>query len=442
MSYNRSRREFLKTSALVGAGFWVGPRALARDQSPNERLDVAVVGVTGQGGWNINQLVEAGANIVALCDVHEKRAAGARARFPKAEFVVDYRRLLDRKNIDAVLIATPDHHHASAVLRALSAGKHVYCEKPLARTVQEVRAISELAASKKLATQMGIQIHSRPNYRRVVEVIRSGAIGPVREVHIWVDRQWGGRQRPDHSDPVPEGLHWDLWLGPAPVREYAKDEYDPGNWRSWWDFGGGTLGDMGCHYTDLPFWALDLRHPKKVTAEGPPVDPDGCPPWMIVRSEYPASGGRPPIKMTWYHGGKRPPQVPKPGVDGRKHNPALKGIDGGDGVVFVGTRGTLVADYNQYVLLPQADFRDFKPPAPSIPESIGHHKEWLEACKTGKPTSCNFDYSGALTEAILLGNVAYRVGKPLEWDARALKATNAPEADQFIRGSYREGWEI
>ena len=196
MSQKKSRRAFLKTSALVGAGFWVGPRVLAQDKSPNEKVNVAVIGVTGQGGWNVNQLVEAGANIVALCDVNEKRAAGQRKRFPKAEFVVDYRRLLDRKGIDAVLIATPDHHHAPATLRALSAGKHVYCEKPLAHTVHEARLMAEMAAKTKLATQMGTQIHAGSNYRRVVEVIRSGAIGPVNEVHIWVDRQWGGRTRP------------------------------------------------------------------------------------------------------------------------------------------------------------------------------------------------------------------------------------------------------
>ncbi|HOB74843.1 MAG TPA: Gfo/Idh/MocA family oxidoreductase [Phycisphaerae bacterium] len=442
MSQKKSRRAFLKTSALVGAGFWVGPRVLAQDKSPNEKVNVAVIGVTGQGGWNVNQLVEAGANIVALCDVNEKRAAGQRKRFPKAEFVVDYRRLLDRKGIDAVLIATPDHHHAPATLRALSAGKHVYCEKPLAHTVHEARLMAEMAAKTKLATQMGTQIHAGSNYRRVVEVIRSGAIGPVNEVHIWVDRQWGGRTRPAKSDPVPEGLHWDLWLGPAPQRDYVREEYDPANWRNWWDFGGGTLGDMGCHYTDLPFWALELRYPKTIEAEGPPVNPDGCPPWLIVRYQYPARGGQPPVKLTWYHGGKRPPQVPKPGVDGRKHNPAYKGIDGGDGVLFVGAKGMLLAEYNQYVLLPRDKFEGFQPPPRSIPESIGHHKEWLEACKGGKPALCNFDYAGALTEAVLLGNVAYRVGKPLEWDPVALKATNAPEADQYIRGTYRDGWMI
>jgi hypothetical protein len=199
---------------------------------------------------------------------------------------------------------------------------------------------------------------------------------------------------------------------------------------------------MGCHYTDLPFWALELRYPKTIEAEGPPVNPDGCPPWLIVRYQYPARGGQPPVKLTWYHGGKRPPQVPKPGVDGRKHNPAYKGIDGGDGVLFVGAKGMLLAEYNQYVLLPRDKFEGFQPPPRSIPESIGHHKEWLEACKGGKPALCNFDYAGALTEAVLLGNVAYRVGKPLEWDPVALKATNAPEADQYIRGTYRDGWMI
>ena len=441
MSHRQSRREFLKASALVGAGFWVGPRLVAKGASPNEKLNVAVVGIEGQGRWNVGELAAAGANLVALCDVDEPRTAAVRAEFPKADFVVDYRRLLDRKDIDAVLIATPDHHHAPATMLALKAGKHVYCEKPLAHTVEEARTVAKQAVKSKLTTQMGTQIHAGSNYRRVVELIRAGAIGPIEEVHVWVGTVWGGQKRPPEA-PVPEGLHWDLWLGPAPVRPYAKDVYVPAMWRSWWDFGGGGLADMACHHVDLSFWALDLRYPKTVAAEGPPVDADSCPRWMIVRYEFPARKDMPPVKLTWYHGGKRPPLIAPPRDSNRPRPAGDKRFEWGDGTLFIGKKGMLLAGYDNHKLLPEDDFKDFKPPEPSIPDSIGHHREWIEACKTGKPTTCNFDYSGALTEAVLLGNVAYRTGKRLEWDPAALKATNVPEADQYLQHKFREGWTL
>jgi predicted dehydrogenase len=439
-----SRRGFLKATGLAGAGLWLGPNVLAQTRGANEKLDVAVIGIEGQGGWNIGQLVEAGANIVALCDVDEPRTVNTRNRFPKAGFTTDYRRLMDRKDFDAVLIATPDHHHAPATMLALKAGKHVYCEKPLTHTVDEARAIAEAAKKYKRVTQMGTQIHARSNYRRVVEAIQRGAIGSVSEVNIWVDRQWGGQDRPpeSQSEPAPEGLHWDTWIGPAPMRPYVPEVYTPQNWRGWWDFGGGTLADMGCHYTDLPFWALGLRYPKTVAAEGPPVHADSTPPWMIVRYEFPARKEQPAVKLTWYHGGKRPPLVPKPGGE-HKANPAYKGMDHGDGVLFVGSKGMLLANYDQNLLLPEDQFKDYQRPEPFIPESIGHHKEWIEACKAGRlTTTCNFDYAGALTETVLLGNVSYRVGKPLEWDPVRLRARNVPEADKYIRHEYREGWTL
>ncbi|MEP0843252.1 MAG: Gfo/Idh/MocA family oxidoreductase, partial [Phycisphaerae bacterium] len=391
---------------------------------------------------NIDNLAELpDVNIAALCDVDERRAGGVRQRFPKARFAVDYRRLLDAGDIDAVLVATPDHHHAPATLLALQAGKHVYCEKPLTHTVDEARLVAATAARLKRATQMGTQIHSRSNYRRVVEIIRGGVIGTVGEVHVWVDRQWGGQETPRRKDPVPEGLHWDLWIGPAPLRDYVDKVYTPSEWRGWWDFGGGTLGDMGCHYMDLPFWALGIRHPRRVAAEGPPVHPDSCPPWLIVSYEYPAAQGRPAISLTWYHGGKRPRRLTDPaefGLDKRDFHD----MDRGDGVMFVGSKGVLLANYDRYALLPGADFKDFKPPRPWIPPSPGHHREWVDACKGGPAALCHFGYAGLLTEAVLLGNVAYRVGKPIEWDHENLKAVNAPDADRFIRHEYRKEWKL
>jgi predicted dehydrogenase len=265
----------------------------------------------------------------------------------------------------------------------------------------------------------------------VVEVIQKGAIGPIREVHVWCGKSWAGSDRPKETPPVPAGLHWDLWLGPAPYRPYHP-AYHPASWRGWWDFGGGTLSDMACHYMDLPFWTLDLRYPLTIEAEGPPVHPESAPTWLIVRYEFPARQDKPPVKLTWYHGGKRPAYFNEEG----------KMPKWGDGVLFVGAKGMLIADYTKYVLLPEKDFVGFTPPTPYIPESIGHHKEWIEACKTGGPTTCNFDYSGALTETVLLGNVAYRSGKKIEWDAKNLTIANASEAMKFIQRPYRQGWDL
>jgi len=276
--------------------------------------------------------------------------------------------------------------------------------------------------------------HAGTNYRRVVELVQSGAIGKIDEVHVWVDGGISPGDRPKETPPVPEGLNFDLWLGPAPVRPF-NPAYVPFHWRGWWDFGNGTLGDMACHYMDLPFWAMGLRVPKTIAAEGPPVHPESCPRWMIVHYEYEAHDKQPAMKLTWYNGDKRPPQFDQL----PKHK---DGSSWGSGVLFVGSKGMLLADYGNYQLLPEKDFEGFTPPPKSIPDSVGHHREWVDACKSGGVTTCNFDYSGALTEAVLLGNVSYRCGKPLHWDAKKLKATNAPEADKFIRHQYRDGWTL
>jgi predicted dehydrogenase len=429
LAHTKTRREFLKQSALAAAGLAaVRGRAPAQTRSANEKLGMAVIGVAGQGEYNLNNVTCE--TIVALCDVDEPRAAAARNRFPKAKFYTDFRRILDQKDVDAVVVATTDHTHAPATVMALKAGKHVYCEKPLTHSVYEARVVAETAVKMRRATQMGTQIHATGNYRRVVELVKSGAIGPVREAHCWVGGAWVGADRPKDTPPIPQGFHYDLWLGPAPYRPYHPT-YMPANWRGWWDFGGGTLGDMACHHMDLPYWALDLPHPLTVEAEGPPVHPESAPAWLIVRYEYRARKEQPPVKLTWYHGGKRPPQF----ADGKLP-------EWGNGTLFIGEKGMLLADYDKHVLLPQKDFEGFKRPDPFIPNSIGHHLEWIRACKTGSPTTCNFTYSGALTEAVLLGNVAYRSGRKLEWDPKNLKIINAPDANRFLKREYREGWTL
>ncbi|MBI4579663.1 MAG: Gfo/Idh/MocA family oxidoreductase [Planctomycetes bacterium] len=433
MARRSSRREFLGYSALTAAGLWSGRRVWGSATRPaNEKLGIAVVGVAGQGHWNLERLAETGEAIVALCDVDETRAADARTKFPDARFYPDFREMIDRrhKDIDAVLVATPDHTHAVATMAALKAGKHVYCEKPLTHSVWECRQVIETARKMKRTTQMGTQIHSHANYRRAVELVQTGAIGAVREVHVWCGSVWSGGERPRDTPPMPEGLHWDLWLGPAPERPYHP-AYIRGNWRGWWDFGGGGHADMACHYMDLAHWALDLSRPLTVEAEGPPVHPESAPPRLTVRYEYPARGDKPPVKLTWCIGVARPDNF----------DPA-KMPDWGAGVLFIGEKGMLIADYDRRQLLPEAQFAGFRPPAPFIPDSIGHHKEWVEACKHGGTTTCNFEYSGALVETVLLGNVAYRSGRKIEWDAARMKIPNAPEAEEWLRREYRKGWTL
>jgi predicted dehydrogenase len=426
-----SRRGFLKHATLVATGYWVsGIPVRAVNRSPNEKLNIGIIGVNNRGATNLKGV--SGENIVALCDIDDNYFAETKKRFPKARTFNDWRRLNEYKEIDAVVISTTDHTHAPASVMAMRLGKHVYCEKPLGHNVHEARVVGDTYRQTKVATQMGTQIHASDNFRRVVELIQSGAIGPVREAHVWCGRVSGPGKRRKEVPPVPSNLHWDLWLGPAPDRPYHPS-YLPGNltWNRWWDFGNGTLGDMGSHLIDLPFWALKLRYPSTIEAEGPPVDPDICPAWMIVRWEHPANGDRLGLKVVWYHGGKRP-EAPA-GVAPDKW---------GNGILFVGKKGQLLADYGRYLLLPEEKFRDFKPPQSNIPASLGHYQEWIHACKTGASSLCNFDYSGALIEHNLLGNVAYRVGKKLEWDAEKLKATNCSEADAFIRRDYRKGWTL
>lgn len=428
----QTRRQFLQRSSLACTGVWLAsrwPSTAAESTAANSKLNLGVIGVAGRGGENLQGV--AAENIVALCDVDEIRLASAAQRFPGAKTYHDFRQLLDQEGIDAVVISTPDHTHAVAAVAALKSGRHVYCEKPLTRTVSECRIVTDLARKEKKITQLGTQIHAGNNYRRAVELIQSGVIGSVAEVHVWVNVTYGGKDRPKDTPPVPAHLHYDLWLGPIEPVSYHP-EWVPFAWRNWWAFGGGGLADFGCHYMDLPFWALDLRYPATIEpVDGPPVHPDSPPPWLIVRYQFPARGEKPPVKLTWYHGGKQPSLLTPDLASQWK-----------SGVLFVGQKGSLIAGYSSLQLLPEKEFENFQRPAPFIKNSIGHHKEWIEAIKHGGKTTCNFDYSGPLTETALLGNVAFRVGRKLEWDPKKLRATNCPEADQFIQHRYRKGWTI
>ena len=435
MAHGMTRSGFLAGSAAAAVAAGATRRARTKTPSPNEKLDVAVVGVAGRGGANLGGV--AGQNIVALCDVDANNLGKAGRRFPKAQTFADFRRMLDKvhKQIDAVVVSTPDHTHAVAAAAAMKLSKHCYCEKPLTHSVHECRTLIDLAGRNKLVTQMGTQIHAGDNYRRVVELVQGGTIGPVGEVHVWHTVSYGGGDRPKDTPPVPKHLSWDLWLGPAAERPYHPC-YLPGRWRGWRAFGTGGLGDFGCHYMDLPFWALKLRHPTTVETEGPPQHPESTPRWLKVRYEFPQRGGLGPVTMTWSDGGKKPARL----VELLKpHGPKARW---GSGVLFVGSKGMILANYGSRMLLPKDKFAGVQPPKQTIPKSIGHHAEWIKACKKGGPTTCNFDYSGTLSEAVLLGEVAYRVGQKLTWDHENLKAVNCPEAEKYIRTPCRKGWTL
>ena len=438
-----NRRDFIRAVGVAAAGSALAgaqtPAPAPRKISPNEKLNVAAIGVAGRGGEDLREVAKT-ENIVALCDVDSTHLAAAAQRFPSAKTYSDFRRLMDQDDIDAIVVGTPDHTHAVATALALRSGRHVYCEKPLTHTVSEARIITDLARETKLVTQIGTQIHAGNNYRRVVELVQSGAIGVVTEVHVWASAVYGGQDAPKERPPVPPTLDWDLWLGPVMPHPYHPD-FAHFKWRNWWHFGGGSLADFGCHYMDLPFWALGLRHAASAEpVAGPPVHPESTPPWLIVRYEFrefvnvaqPITAG--PLRLTWYHGGKQPGPEILPAEIATKWK--------GGGVLFIGQKGMLLSDYSRHALLPEEQFKDFKRPAEFIPNSIGHHKEWAQAIKTGGTPTCHFGYSGPLTETALLGNVAYRVGKKLQWDAAKLRATNCPEADPFIQHHYRAGWKI
>jgi predicted dehydrogenase len=430
------RRSFLRTGVAAGAGLLIlKSGSLRGENAPGNKLNIAAIGVGGRGQADIDGVK--GENIVALCDVNENHLAAAAKRFPGAKTYVDWRKCLDHPGLDAVVCATTDHTHAFVCTWAMNRGLHVYCEKPLASSVHEARTVREtyLKNKGKLATQMGTQIHATDNYRRVVELIRGGAIGTVKDARAWCSRMPAGGSYLPEVAPVPAHVHWDLWLGPSPLHPFNPGYLDSClNWNRFWDFGAGQIGDMGSHVMDLAYWALDLRFPTSCEAEGTPMSPDTCPQSLSATWDHPANDWRPALKVYWTDGGKKP-GMPSELFDREK---AFKGV------LFTGSDGWLLADYGLRILMLRGDMTAYKAPtkADLIPPSPGQHAEWIAACKTGSPTLCNFDYSGALIEHNLLALVACRAGRKLDWDAANLKAKGCPEADAFIRKTYREGWTL
>lgn len=442
-----NRRDFIKHT--TSAGTFTGLMATGlRAESPNGKLNIAAIGVGGRGAPVIKR--SAGENIVALCDVDFDRGAETFKQFPKAKRFKDFRVMFDKmgNDIDAVIVATPDHTHAVATMEAMRRGKHVYTEKPLTHTIWEARQLTAAARQYGVATQMGNQGHSSKGARQTVEWIRAGVIGEVREVHCWSDRPLRGTRfegkmywpqgvptRPVDKPPVPDTLDWDLWLGPAPHRDYHPG-YLPFNWRGWWDFGTGALGDMGCHIIDHPYWALKLGHPESVEASSSHINAETAPLASIITYRFPAREELPPVRMHWYDGGLKPPRPAELGLD--EEWPV-------DGVLYVGAKGKIMhkSHGGKPTLLPLSRMDDFNRPAETIPRiKGGHEQNWIDACKGGKPACSNFGYSGPMTEVVLLGNLALRSEGPLLWDGPNMRVTNNEPANQFVRREYRSGWDL
>ncbi|HWB08100.1 MAG TPA: Gfo/Idh/MocA family oxidoreductase [Pirellulales bacterium] len=453
MAHIFHRRRFLQGLSATGIGYWVaGRQGETFADSPNDRINIACIGVGGKGSSDTDHAGNH-ANIVALCDIDDKRLHDKAQKFPQAKTYNDYRKLLDEMHahIDAVVVSTPDHTHTPAAVRAMRLGKHVYCQKPLTHSVAEARLMRDTARQHKVATQMGNQGTAHTGFRRGVEIIRSGAIGPVREVHVWTNRPFKyWKQAPDivarptETPPVPPHVHWDLFLGTAPERPYHP-VYHPHDWRGWWDFGTGSLGDMACHTTNLPFMALKLGYAVRVSAISGEINPETYPAWATITYEFPARGDLPAVKLTWYEGAR----------NGERNLPRPELLQGetpsSSGALLVGEKGAMFSpnDYGaEQKLLPVKEFEGYQPPEPTIARMPGddiddnQKAEWVRAIRGGPAALSNFDYAAVLTETMLLGNVAVRLGKALDYDAEKMQVTNCPEAAALINPPYRKGWEI
>lgn len=450
MSRIATRRGFLQQAAGSGLGFWVfGGIAAAASKAPGDKLNFASIGVGGKGSSDTDHAGQLG-NVVALCDIDDHSLGKKAASFPRARKFHDFRVMLEEMDghIDAVTVSTPDHTHAAAAMMALKMGKHVYCQKPLTHSIYEARLLRETAARQKLATQMGNQGTASDGFRRAVDIVRSGVIGHVRDVHVWTDRPiWPQAPdivaRPAQTQPIPPHVHWDLWLGPAPQRPYHDGTYHDFKWRGWWDFGTGALGDMGCHTVNLAFMALQLTYPMSVTAESGELNPETYPGWAVVHYKFPARSSLPAVRLTWYEGKHHGQRVLPPAE--------LAGVKelSASGSLLVGDRGTLYSpsDYGDvYRLLPEKQFQDDKIQSPGLALNglgdLGMKIEWIKAIRGGPPALSSFDYAGLLTETILLGNVAIRARAPLEWDGPGMRITNHPEMNRLLRREYRAGWKL
>jgi len=445
-----NRRTFIRNTAAAVPAFMIVPRHILGGPGftpPSDRLNIAGIGFGGQGQWDLQEMESE--NIVALCDVDWDYAAKVFEKYPGAKRFKDFRVMLEKeKGIDAVAIATPDHTHAVACMAAIRHGKHVFCEKPLTHTVFEAREIAKAAAASKVATQMGNQGMAFEGNRLIKEWLADGAIGDVREVHVWSDRPthvgtkdlyWPqGISRPADTPPVPATLDWDLWLGPAAFRPYHP-AYVPFAWRGWWDFGEGGLGDMGVHNIAPVFSALKLTAPVSVCGSSTPVFEETLPSACVVHYEFPARGpGLPALTLHWYDGGILPP---RPGEleDGRELNRE-------DGILFVGDKGKMLVEGwggASPRLIPEIRMKEYVLPAKSLPRSVGHYREWIDACKTGSPTESHFGFAGPLTETLLVGIISVRLGgRKLKWDAEAMRFLNDEEANRHLHYSYRDGWSL
>jgi predicted dehydrogenase len=443
-----SRRSFIGTTSAALAGFTILPSTTVSGLghiAPSDKLNIAGIGIGGMGRGVLEDVART-ENIVALCDVDWNQAVERVFNtYPAAKRYKDFRTMLDNQSdIDAVVVATPDHTHACISMEAIRRGKHVYTEKPLTHNIYEARMLTNAARKYKVATQMGNQGQASDGSRRLREMIWDGAIGPVNEVHVWTDRPnrglsgtyWPqGVSRPAEIMPVPASLDWDLFIGPAPMRPF-NSSYHPFRWRGWLDFGTGALGDIGCHSFDPVFRALKLRYPTSVQAVSTLVNDESFPLGSMVTYDFPEREGMPALRLTWYDGGLRPPRIPGIG----------RGVQlGAGGTLFIGTRGMILNDR----ILPESLSESYQRPEPHIPSSPGHRQEWLIACKGGEPGGSNFDWAGPLTETVLLGNIALRPElreklsyQALEFDPDKLNFPDMPEADEFLRYEYRSGWSL
>jgi predicted dehydrogenase len=468
--YNKgiSRRQFISTAATSAAVFSIVPRYVLGgpgNTPPSDKINVAIIGTGGQGTVNLKTLLPMlDVQVVCVCDVYEScdysefYFGGMGGREPAKKLAEehyaqnkpsgnykgvdaykDFRVMLkERDDIDAVLVATPDHFHAAASMMAIKMGKHVYCEKPLTHTVYEARQLKLAAQKYNVATQMGNQGQASEGTRLLSEWIWDGAIGPVREVLAWTNRPAGmwehGVERPTETPPVPDGLDWDMWVGLAPYRPYHP-AYMPFKWRGWCDFGTGSLGDMGCHVLDPIFRALKLGYPTSISVESTPFNRESYPKAQTVYYEFPARSDMPPVKLTWYDGGRQP-ERPEELEEGRNMPDS--------GTILIGDKGKIMNDEYSGTprIIPESKMRAYTRPEKTLPRSPGHHNEWITACKGGEPAGSNFDFASTLAEAVLLGNVALQAGKELSWDGENLKVTNDSQANDYLHRTYREGWTL